>query len=194
MSNSTLALENQSWELVKTAIIDPENSMLTEEQTALLCRVTSLARVVDRHPLGKAALAIHRSKYPEISRRTACRDLQMAMELNVTYITFNYEFWHNWVINTLVEQIEAAKARGDLKAWAAGAGNLIKAIGEKVVEEKDPRLVEKHTFLIQINHHGSIRNLDTRAINDIPPEELKAISDAIYTEITEEDAEEMFKT
>jgi len=40
-------------------------------------------------------------------------------------------------------------------AWAAGHNTLIKAIGKKPEQETDPKLIEKHTFLLQVNHKGA---------------------------------------
>ena len=122
------------------------------------------------------------------------RDIQMAHDLNVTYISFNYDFWHNWLLTSTVEQIQAAKEKGDLKAWAQGNANLIKAIGDRPPQITDPKLVEKHTFLIQINQLGKTINIDTKELNQRTPQELKEISDSIYTEITEADALEIFET
>jgi hypothetical protein len=134
------------------------------------------------------------NKYPEISRFTAVRDLRFARDLNVSQASFNYDFWHNWVINDIVDMIVAAKARGDLRNWSAGHANLIRAIGEKIPEEKDPRLVEKHTFVIQLNHNSKTISIDMKDIDSYTPKELKAISDGIYTEISDQDTEEIFKT
>ena len=194
MSSTPIALLDQSWEKIKAAIMDPGGNPLPEEQMVVLHRVTSLAKIIDRHPIDRSALAIHMAKYPDISRRTAGRDLYMARELNVSYHSFNYDFWHNWLISDIVDQIQSAKARGDMRSWSAGHANLIKVIGERVPEEKDPKLVEKHTFLIQINNIKGTATIDTREIDSYPPEVLKQISDSIYTEITEEDAREIFKT
>ena len=194
MSYHITSLEDQNWQTVKRAILDPETSQLPEEQTAMICRIISLARLIDRHPQGKTAISLHMNKYPDISRRTATRDLQCARDLNVTQQSFNYDFWHNWLVNDIIDQIQAAKARGDLRNWSAGHANLIRAIGEKIPEEKDPKLVEKHTFLIQLNQHSKTINIDMKDIDSYSPAELKQISDGIYTEITEEDTAEIFKT
>jgi len=194
MSYHITSLEDQNWQAVKRAILDPESSQLPEEQTAMITRIISLARIIDRHPQGKTAITLHMNKYPEISRHTATRDLQCARDLNVTQQSFNYDFWHNWIVNDIVDLIQSAKARGDLRNWSAGQANLIRAIGEKIPDEKDPKLVEKHTFLIQLNHNSKTINIDMKDIDTYSREELKAISDGIYTEITEEDAGEIFKT
>ena len=86
------------------------------------------------------------------------------------------------------------KPAGDLRNWSAGHANLIRAIGEKIPEEKDPKLVEKHTFLIQLNHNSKTVNIDMKDIDTYSPSELKEISDGIYTEISEDEAGEIFKT
>ena len=194
MSYHITSLEDQNWQAVKRAILDPESSQLSEEQTAMITRTISLARILDRHPQGKTAVSLHMQKYPELSRRTATRDLQCARDLNVTQQSFNYDFWHNWIINDIVDLIQSAKARGDLRNWSAGQANLIRAIGEKIPEEKDPKLIEKHTFLIQLNHNDQTINIDMKTIDSYSRKDLKAISDSIYTEITEEETGVIFES
>ncbi len=194
MSNHSKSIEKYDWQTIKQAIIAPDGSTLPEEQLSLITRVVSLARIVDRHPQGKTALVLHMNKYPEISRWTAVNDLRFARDLNVSQASFNYDFWHNWVISDIVDLIVAAKTRGDLRSWSAGQANLIRAIGEKIPDEKDPRLVEKHTFVIKLNTHSRTINIDMKEIDSYSPRELKDISDGIYTEISESDTSEIFKT
>ena len=194
MSRYLNSLEDQDWQIIKRAIVDPDNCTLPEEQIVMVGRIVSLARLIDRHPQGKTAINLHLLKYPDITRRTAMTDLRWARDLNVTQQSFNYDFWHNWLVNDIVDQIQSAKARGDLRNWSAGHANLIRAIGEKIPEEKDPKLVEKHTFLIQLNHNSKTVNIDMKDIDTYSPSELKEISDGIYTEISEDEAGEIFKT
>ena len=62
MSYHITSLEDQNWQTIKRAILDPETSQLPEEQTAMICRITSLARIIDRHPQGKTAITLHMNK------------------------------------------------------------------------------------------------------------------------------------
>jgi hypothetical protein len=194
MSVNPIALEDQNWQLIKASLTDPDSTALSLEQRYMLDRIVSMARIMDRHPQGRAALNIHMAKYPDISRRTASRDLFMAQELNVSYHSFHFDFWHNWIMNEMVDQVQASRAKGDMKAWAQGLTNLSKHIGERPVAETDPKLVEKHTFLIQILDKRPSRTVDISCLDQYSKDELRGISDAIYTEITEEDALEIFKT
>ena len=194
MSVNPIALEDQNWQLIKASLTDPDSTALSLEQRYMLDRIVSMARIMGRHPQGRAALNIHMAKYPDISRRTASRDLFMAQELNVSYHSFHFDFWHNWIMNEMVDQVQASRAKGDMKAWAQGLTNLSKHIGERPVAETDPKLVEKHTFLIQILDKRPSRTVDISCLDQYSKDELRGISDAIYTEITEEDALEIFKT
>jgi hypothetical protein len=189
MSVNPIALEDQNWQLIKASLTDPNSTVLSAQQRYMLDRIVSMARILDRHPQGRAALNIHMAKYPDISRRTAGRDLFMAQELNVSY-----HFWHNWIMNEMVDQVQASRAKGDMKAWAQGLANLSKHIGERPVAETDPKLVEKHTFLIQILDKRPSTTVDINSLDQLSRDELRGISDAIYTEITEEDAKEIFKS
>jgi hypothetical protein len=53
------ALEDYRYELIKAHFIDPANSPLPEEEQHLLNRVLSIARVMDRYPIQKNAVAVH---------------------------------------------------------------------------------------------------------------------------------------
>ena len=187
-------IEDLAWQSVKRAIVDPDHCTLPEEQIVMLNRIVSLARLLDRHPQGKTALNIHQQKYSEICRSTALNDLRYARELNVSHASFDYEFWHNWLVNDIVNQIQSAKERGDLRNWSDGHANLLRAIGEKPTSEMDPKLIEKHTFIIHLNQESKTVNINMKEIDSYSRDQLKALSDGIYTEISEDDAEEIFKT
>ena len=63
---SKTALASQNYELIKGHILDPDNSPLPEHLQEQFTRITSVARVLDKNPTMKHAVAIHRSKYPHI--------------------------------------------------------------------------------------------------------------------------------
>ena len=68
MSKENKSFENIPWQVIKNYL-------------------APLARVFDRHPQRKTALALHLVKYPDISRNTASKDLDYAMRLNNSYHT-----------------------------------------------------------------------------------------------------------
>jgi hypothetical protein len=194
MSKENKSFENIPWQVIKNYLAHSESVGLNEEHKYMIDRVFSLARVFDRHPQRKTALALHRAKYPDISRNTAARDLEYAMRLNNSRHTFDYPFWQNWLLADCVDQIQAAKAKGDLMAWAAGLNALIKVIGKKPIQETDPKLIEKHTFLLQVNHRTLGPTINVDDLDKIPSKVKEEIVADLFQEITEEEAEWMLNT
>ena len=191
MSKALKSFERIPWETIKSYLDDPDSSTLSNEHRGMIDRIFSLQKVLQRYPQPRTALALHRSKFPEISRTTAYNDLVYARELDNTYHSFNYDFYNNWLIADIMDQIQAARHKGDLKAWAAGHANLKKTIGERPVEETDPKLLEKHIFLIQINNMPEGVRLDIDQVEKIPVGVRKDIADAVFEEISEDEAKGM---
>jgi hypothetical protein len=124
MSDSMKTFEDLPHELIKDDLTNPDKTTLPVIYQNLIDRVHSLQHVLQRYPQAKTALSLHCAKFPDISRRTAFNDLTYARELDNTYHSFNYEFYNNWLINDILDQIQAAKSKGDMRAWAAGHANL----------------------------------------------------------------------
>ncbi len=194
MSKEFLSLDNIPWQIIKNHLSDPDHIQLSEEHRNMLDRVFSMQRILQRYPQPRTALALHQSKFPDISRRTAYNDLNYARELDNTYHSFDYEFYNNWLISDIFDQIQAAKAKGDMKAWAAGHANLKKAIGERPMAETDPKLLEKHTFLIQINNMAGGIQMNIDEMEKLPAKIRQEIADAVFEEITDEQAEQMINS
>jgi hypothetical protein len=194
MSKELLSLENIPWQIIKNHLSDPDHIQLSEEHRNMLDRVFSMQRILQRYPQPRTALALHQAKFPDISRRTAYNDLNFARELDNTYHSFDYEFYNNWLISDIFDQIQAAKAKGDMKAWAAGHANLKKAIGERPMVETDPKLLEKHTFLIQINNMAGGIQMNIDEMEKLPAKIRQEIADAVFEEITDEQAEQMINS
>ena len=197
---SRTALEDTKFELIKAHILDPDNSPLPMEKREQLCRVISAAKVLDKHPVHKQAVAIHQQMFPEISTRQAYEDLRFAVKVFNTFHTFDYDFWHAWLINDIVSNIESCRLRNndkDRKNIALEHANLIKAIGGTPEEVVDPERNEKHQFyiLIQNNHNKNIK-VDFNSLKDLPEATLRELNRAIYggNEITDVEAEELMKT
>lgn len=194
MSKENKSFENIPWQVIKNYLADSRSVQLNEEHKYMIDRVFSLARVFDRHPQRKTALALHRAKYPDISRNTAVKDLEYAMRLNNSRHTFDYPFWQNWLIQDCVDQIQAARTAGDLKAWAAGLSLMIKVIGKKPEQETDPKLIEKHTFLLQVKHRKLGPTINVDDLDKIPKKMKEEIVANIWEEITDEEAEWMINS
>jgi len=194
MSKENKSFENIPWQVIKNYLAHSESVELNDEHKYMIDRVFSLARVFDRHPQRKTALALHRAKYPDISRNTAASDLDIALALNNSYHTSDYPFWHNWLISDCLDQIQAAKAAGDLKAWSAGHSIFLKAIGTKPIQETDPKLIEKHTFLLQVNHKTFGPTINVDDLDKIPSKIKEEFVANLYEEITDEEAEWMLNS
>jgi hypothetical protein len=194
-----IALQDKKYEDIRTHILDPDNSPLTPEQADLLDRLVSASKILDKNPIQRYAAAIHNCKYPEISRKQAYIDLQYAAKLFNTYYTFDFDFWHTWLINDIVENINRcrnSKTSLDRRIIAVEHTNLAKVIGAKPEDLPDPMRNEKHQYYILIqNNHKEIK-VDINQLQDIPIADLKEINKSIFAgnQISDEDAIEIMNT
>lgn len=191
---SKKSLEDQNYHMIRSAILDPEHSPLSEKQSELLERYISAHKVLLRFPVIGNAVKVHRSIYPDIGQAQAYRDIQTAQRLFTTVQTHDWDYWQTWLISDITRQIDVARTKQDLKAWNAGHMALIKAIGNRPEKTLDPKLVEKHTFVIQMNANHKHIHVDLDKINQIPKSLLIDIAEDMYTEIDENDAEALMKT
>jgi hypothetical protein len=191
------ALEDFKYEEIKAHILDPENSSLPEADQYLLNRVLSMAKLLDRQPIQKNAVALHMAKYKDIGRSQAYEDCRLAMRLFNTIYTSYYEFWQTWLLNDIARNIERWRKSNEPAAGRVIALehlNLIRALGEKPVKEIDPKLVEEHTFLIPIQINNVTYTFDLQKFLGLPDGLRKKVSDALVTDIKESDAEEIMKS
>jgi hypothetical protein len=192
------ALEDHKYELIKAHFLDPASSPLDKRDQEQLNRILSIARLLDRYPIQKNAVALHMQKYKDIARSQAYEDCRMAMKLFNTIHTFDYDFWHTWLINDIVKTMEYARKLKDdpkaLRVLALEHANLMKALGDKPTKEIDPKLVEKNTFIIPIQINNTTHNLDLMKFLQLPEDLRKKVSDALITDISESDAEAIMNT
>lgn len=191
------ALEDFKYEEIKAHILDPDNSPLPKADQDLMNRVLSMAKLLDRQPIQKNAVALHMSKYKEIGRSQAYEDCRMAMRLFNTIYTFDYEFWQTWLLNDIVRNIDRWRKSNEPAAGRVIAMehlNLIRALGEKPVKEMDPKLVQEHTFLIPIQINNVTYTFDLQKFLDLPDGLRKKVTDALVTDIKESEAEEIMKS
>lgn len=206
-----IAIEDVQHEKIKAHVIDPENSLLTDEQQGMLDRIVSVAKILDKNPVQKNAVAIHMKKYPEIGRTRAYMDVRMAIKLFNTLHSFDFDFWQSWMVNDIVRNItrareELAKTDSDkqagaiLRVIAMEHANLVRAIGDKPPELSDPRLTEKHDFYlyIQINKGDKTQEIkvDHNKLRNLPPSALSELNKILFAgkEINEQEAEKIMKT
>ena len=193
------AIDETSYELIKSHILDPDSSPLPLPQQILLERIISAGKILDKNPIAKNAANLLRTKYPEISYKTATRDISMAMRLFNTIHSFDYDFWHTWLINDIVSNIARCNNDGSpaaRKTIAIEHANLLKAIGEKPADLEDPKRLEKQSFYILIQNNNNTVKVDVENLHKLPEATLQEINRIVFTgkEITDADAEEIFKT
>jgi len=170
---SKKALTDEKYELIKAHILDPENSPLPEHLQGQLDRIVSMAKVLDKNPRLKHAVAIHRSKFPELSDTTAYRDARLARKIYNSLHEFDYDFWLSWLINDITKNIKFCRDQGKdafqyRRVIAMEHANLIKAIGERPKDLPDPKRNEKHNFylLVQINNQNV--KIDLNNLHKLP--------------------------
>jgi len=196
---SKTALEETKYEQIKAYMLDPDSSPLSQERKEMLDRIVSASKILDKNPVQRHAVNVHRQKYPEISQRQAYEDLRMSLRLFNTLHTFDFDFWRNWLLNDIVKNIEIcrnASTDKDRKIIAMEHANLIKLIGEKPEDLPDPERNEKHQFYILIQNDNRQLKVDLNSLKDLPTAALQELNRAIYggNEITDVEAEEIMKS
>ncbi len=191
---SRKALEDENYELIKSAVLDPDNTPLPAYLHPVLERTVSAAKLLDKNPVQKHAVAILQAKYPNISRAQAYEDCKRAQRLFNSIHTFDYDYWQHWLLQDIAEMIQAAKNKNDLKAWAMGHKNLLSAIGERPETELDPKLIEKHknVFAIQVNNQTI--NIDQQTLEKMPAEAKQILTALLNQPIDDARALEIFNS
>ncbi len=187
-------VEDYRYEQIKQAIIDPKNTPLTPVLQERLERTITAAKLLDKNPSMRTAVALLREKYPGLSRSMAYEDCHAAMRIYNSFHSFNYDWWHHWLLQDIAEMITRAKENDDLKAWAMGHKNLMQAIGERPEVEMDPKLIEKHTFNIEVQINNKTVNIDYADFLKMPAEARKIITNALNEPIDDTKAVEIMNS
>lgn len=193
------ALTDVKYEAIKAHILNPENSPLRDEHKELLDRIVSISKVLDKNPVIKHAVALHRKKFPELGKTQAYEDCRMAMKLYNSMHNFEYDFWLLWLLNDISENIRRCReddSPAAKKIIAMEHANLIKAIGDRPEEVPDPQRNEKHQFYFVINVNNESIKVDFNNIKKLPVETLNEINHALFggQEITDVEAEEIMNS
>lgn len=173
------SLTDQKYELIKAHIIDPDNSPLPAEHQELMERVISMSKVLDKNPTIKHAVALHRSKYPELSETTAYRDARLARKIYNSLHEFDFDFWQSWIINDIIENIKRCRdfdSHHDRRIIAQEHANLLKAIGERPEELPDPKRNESHQFYIMVNVNNTSVKIDINNLHKLPEDTLRELN------------------
>jgi hypothetical protein len=201
------ALEEVSYEKIKAHVLEPDQSPLNVEQKQMLDRVVSVAKVLDKNPVQKHAIALHMKKHPDIGRTRAHLDVKLAIRLFNTLHNFDFDFWQTWLVNDIVANInrvrsQMASANNDKQLGALSRvvamehANLVKAIGERPPALNDPRLTEKHEYYILVNKDGENVKIDLNKVHQLPQSTISELNRALFAgkEIEDVQAQEIMKT
>lgn len=188
------ALEDQDYQIIKSYILEGNEAALAPRQREMLTRWISASKLLEKNPVVKNAVAILQAKYPGLSRTQAYEDCRNAVRMFNSKQTFDYDLWHTWLLNDIIELCKEAKKAGNLKAWAAAQANLIKALGEAPTKDIDPRLVEKHRIIVPIQVNNNAYNLDLNKFLSLPIDQRTRIADALVAPATDGDITEIMNS
>jgi len=193
------ALTDERYEVIKAHIIDPENSPLPDYLKEEMDRLVSMSKVLDKNPTIKHAVAIHRTKFSNISETTAYRDARLARKIYNSFHEFDYDFWLSWIINDITETIKRCRNRNtfqDDRVIAMEHANLLKAIGNRPDELPDPKRNEKHQFYILVNINNQNIKIDLNNLHNLPEDTLHELNRALSggREIDEQGAVEIMNS
>ena len=193
------ALTDEKYETIKSHILDPENSPLPWHMQEHLDRIVSMSKLLDKNPTIKHAVAYHLKKFPDISKETAYRDARLARKVYNSTHEFDYDFWINWLLKDITENIRRCRSRDDAanrKIIATEHANLLKAIGERPDELPDPRRNEKHQFYILVNVNNTNVKIDLNNLHKLPEDTLRELNRALSAgkEIDEQGAAEIMRS
>lgn len=188
-----ISLADQKYEIIMAHVLDPDNSPLPVEHQEQFNRVIQAARLMDRHPESSQIVAKLQAKY-NIGRNTAYQDIRMARELFKMNHEFDFDFWQAWQIKDLLELIRECKLMGKHKEWANAHKTLKLVLGEKPVQEEDPRRIEKNVVYLQLNHNNTIINLNHETLKKLTQKELQELTAAIYQPIDDTEAENIMNS
>jgi hypothetical protein len=197
--NNSKQLEDSDYEMIKVHILYPDENPLSEEKKKMLDRVISASKILDKMPILPNAISLHLQQHADINSPQAHRDMRLAVRLFNSLHVSDFDYWHKWLINDIVKNIQECRKRDDpsyRRVISMEHLNLIRAIGEKPEEIGDPHRNEKHQFYILMQHDNRQIKIDVNNLKDLPVETLQELNNAIWGggEITESDAEEIMKT
>jgi len=164
--------------LVKAHFQTPDRSPLPKSKQEILNRARAAARILDKNPVRKNAVALLRALYPNISRATGFRDLILAERLFPSVRTFNYDLWNTFLRNSIFENIQRCKAINTVAAHEAMVrehANLLKVIGKRPEEQPDPNRDEPHQYIFYLQGLKSLDTMDAKAMADVPVTSMKEL-------------------
>ncbi|NQU53924.1 MAG: hypothetical protein HQ522_15455 [Bacteroidetes bacterium] len=193
------ALVEHNYQLIKQHIVDPENTRLSSEMQFQLDRLLSAAKLLDKNPIKKHAVALHRRKFPSINTATAYRDLNEAARLYSTFHDFDWDFWQGWILKDITDNINKCRATNtsqDRKIIAQEHANLLKAIGDKPSDIEDPTRHEKHQYFIMVQLGKDKVTVDLEKLKAAPGTTIKELNKLLFSghDIDDVEAEEIMNS
>ena len=178
--------------IIRQHILDPENTQLTPVLQFQLDRIISAARLLDKNPIKKNAVALHHRKYPEISARTAYQDMTEAISLYSTFNNFDWDFWQAWTLKDISENIALCKKKGTpqhIKIIALEHANLLKAIGNKPPVLDDPVRHQNHQFFLNVQFGKASEPIDLEKLKNAPGVTIRELNRLLFSGRDIEDVE-----
>lgn len=196
---SRKSITDERYEKIKAHILAPEESPLPAHLQEELDRIVSMSKVLDKNPVIKNAVSIHKSKFPHLSDSTAYRDARLARRIYNSLHEFDYDFWLSWLLKDIVDNINACRqgnSHQDRRVIAMEHANLLKAIGEKPDEPLDPHRNEKHQFYILVQINNQNVKLDVNQLKKLPEDTLRELNRVLFSgqEIDEQGAAEIMES
>lgn len=202
---------DQKYEDIKRHILYPDKSELRPELQRVVDHTVAAAKILDKNPVQSKAVRLLQTQFEgEISRSQAWEAVKMAIRLFNTQYSFEYDFWHEWMLKDIVELISFCKGREakidengnvllpaiapDRKAWAEALKVMQRSLGDRPETDLDPRLIEKHTYFIPIQINGDVKKLPIQDLEDSPKATLQELLKAMNQEITDVKAEEIMNS
>lgn len=194
------SLEDVDYLRIKEHILNPESTSLIPQHQEQLERVQSATKILAENPIQKHAVQFLMAKHPGLSIAQAYRDVALAKRLFNLDQKFDYVFWHTWALNDVSLTIQECRMHPNdekfMKVRVLAQANLIKLLGEKPVDNIDPKLMEKNTFIIPIQVNNTVMNIDMRKWMKLDPAIKQEITKALYgsEEIDDVAAEEIMNS
>lgn len=191
-------LEDQEYHLIKSHILDPDNSPLPVAQQRQLDRVKVASDLLDKSPRLKHTAEVLRVKFPGLSIAQAYRDVTIARRLFTSNSVQEYDFWITWILNDISKTIESCRSSNppDNATISKCHANLIKLLGERPADGIDPKLIEKNTFIIPIQVNNTVLNIDMKKWSKLDANVRQELTRAILEtgEISDAEAEEIMNS
>lgn len=164
-------------ELIKAHFLDPDNSPLSTKHQDMLARLQSMANLSSSHTNKKLMVALHRSKYPHISRSQAYEDLNSAKRVFETIHTFDYDFWQIWLMDDIARNIKECRKVDSIEnkeAIAREHANMAKALAMVPINKEDLQRDEEHNFYI-VTDQDELKGMDADELHNMPEASISDI-------------------